>query len=45
MSETIFVGQNPLKTGTGQVAGSYETVNGQGFYKSEICFFNYVGLI
>lgn len=33
MSETIFVGQTPLKTGTGQVAGSYETVNGQGFYK------------
>ncbi|MDW3195679.1 MAG: hypothetical protein R8G66_25100 [Cytophagales bacterium] len=33
MSETIFVGQTPLKPGTGQVAGSYETLDGQGFYK------------
>lgn len=33
MSETIFVGQTPLKSGTGQVAGSYENLDGQGFYK------------
>ncbi len=33
MSETIFVGQAPLKHGTGQVTGSYENLDGQGFYK------------
>ena len=33
MSETIFVGQTPLKPGNGQVTGSYENLDGQGFYK------------
>lgn len=33
MSETIFVGQTALKPGAGQVEGSYETLDGQGFYK------------
>lgn len=33
MSETIFVGETPLKSGAGQVVGSYETLDGQGFYK------------
>ncbi len=33
MSETIFIGQTPLKSGAGQVAGSYESLEGQGFYK------------